>query len=103
VIDNQKLMRWLSSNKQIGESFSFNKEGEECFSSVAIQRWGDVYKVYVDEIMESQMACENYIRDEVLEFNSAEEAIEFVSIETMATLENLTPSKGQKIFDPQEY
>lgn len=98
---NQNLTRWISGGKQIGKVFSFDRNGELCWSSVAIQKWGEVVKVYVDEILESQMDAEIYLREETLAFDSIESALEFVSNSTMAELEQLSPCKGQKIFNPE--
>jgi len=98
---NENLIRWIAGNKQIGRVFSFERNGELCWSSVAMQKWGDVIKVYVDEILESQMDAENYLREEILEFDSIESAIEFVSKSTMTDPEQLSPCKGQKIFNPK--
>jgi len=98
---NQNLIRWISGNKQIGSVFSFERNGELCWSSVAIQKWGNVIKVYVDEIFEFQIDAENYLREEIVEFDSIESAIEFISSSTMAESEQLLPCKGQKIFNPE--
>jgi len=100
MADNKQLTQWISGNKQVGEVFSFEKDGELCWSSVAIQKWGNVFKVYVDEVLESQMDAENYLREEILVFDSIESAIEFVSTSTMTAPEKLSPCKGQKIFNP---
>ena len=100
MADYQKLIQWISDNKQVGKVFSFSRDGELCWSSVAIQKWKGVIKVYVDEIMESQMDAENYLREEILEFNTIESAIYYIATTTMTTPEELTPCKGQKIFNP---
>ena len=97
----QKLARWVLENKQIGVVFSFEHHGAVYWSSVAIQKWQDVIKVYVDEILESQMHAENYSREEIAEHDSIESALEFVSTKTRAEPEMLFPCKGQKIFDPK--
>ncbi len=97
----QDLIRWVSENKQVGEVLSFLKDGEICWSTVAIQKWEGVFKVYVGEVLESQMVAENYQREEALEFEFVEDAIEFVSNNTKATVGNMKPCKGQKIFNPK--
>lgn len=96
----EQLIGWILNNKQVGDTFSFEKDGELYWSSVAIQKWRDIFKVYVDEILDSQMAAENYFRDEILIFENIEEAIEFISTNTMSSPERLKPCKGQKIFNP---
>jgi hypothetical protein len=101
MADYQQLEKWILNGKQIGKLFSYDREGEPCWSSVAIQKWKDVIKVYVDEILESQMDSENYLRDEIIEFNTVESAINYISNNTMASPKDLSPCKGQKIFNPE--
>ena len=101
MVDHQKLIQWISESKQVGKVFSYDRDGELCWSSVAIQKWKGVIKVYVDEIMESQMDAENYLREEIIVFDTIESAIDYISTTTMTAPEELTPCKGQKIFNPE--
>lgn len=96
----EKLREWILNNKQVGKVFSFEKNGELCWSSVAIQKHEDVIKVYVDEILESQMDAENYLREELINFVNVDDAINYVSKETMVEINDLFPCRGQKIFNP---
>jgi len=100
MANNLKLIEWIAKNKQVGHSFSFEEGGELYWSSVAAQKWNGKFKVYVDEILDSQMACDNYLREEVIEFDSIQCAIEFISENTRCSPEKLAPCKGQKIFEP---
>lgn len=100
-MDYQKQIQWISKGKQIGVSLTFEKNGEPCWSSVAVQKWNDVVQVYFYEILESQMAAENFIKDELHKFSSIEEALEYISKNTEATPEELAPLKGTKIFVPE--
>ena len=100
MIENDKLSRWILKNKQVGVVFSYDRDGELTWSSVAIQKHGNVIKVYVDEILDSEMNSENYLREEVVNFNNIRDAISYVSSDTMASIDNLAPCKGQKIFNP---
>lgn len=99
--DSEKITKWIVNNKQIGSAFSFNREGELFWSSVAIQKWDDTIKVYVDEILESKMHAEEYLREETLEFQNVTDAIEYICEHTMVDLDQLKPCKGQKIFNPK--
>ncbi|TQF67862.1 hypothetical protein [Pseudoalteromonas luteoviolacea] len=96
----EKLISWLGANKQIGVVFDFDRVEGKYWSSVGVQKWNSVFKVYVDEILESEMDAENYAREEIVSFTSVEEAIDFVENDTNANLEQLAPCKGQKIFNP---
>jgi hypothetical protein len=96
----EKVRHWLESGKQIGEVFSFEKNSEKYWSSVGVQKWEGYYKVYVDEILESKMAAEDYSIEKIARFDSIELVEDFISANTKTKLELLTPCKGQKIFNP---
>ena len=101
MLNREKLTNWLINNKQIGKTFSFEQNNELCWSSVGIQIWEGVVKVYVDEILESQMDAENYLREEILAFPDIDSALNYVADNTKAPVDELTPCKGQKIFNPK--
>ena len=87
--------------KQVGTSFVYAINEEKHWSSVGIQKWEGSIKVYVDEIAESQMVAENFIREETRKFITVKEALVFVEQNTRAELKDLAPCKGQKVFNPK--
>lgn len=100
MYDNNKLVAWIENGKQVGKIFSFSRNGKKYWSSVAIQKHGGVYKVFVDEIEEEKMAGEYYERDEINIFTTIDEAIYFVEKTTSLKIVDMRPCKGQKIFNP---
>jgi len=95
----ERLKNWISNNKQVGERFSYEKNGELCWSSVAIQQHEDKIVVFIDEIMESKMAAEEYLREEIIKFDNIDDALKYVSTSTRVCIDELKPCKGQKIFN----
>jgi hypothetical protein len=93
-----KVIRWVEQGRQIGKSFSVERDGKKFYASVAIQKQGSVYKVRADEIDENLMDAEIFARDESREFDSMDEAITFIEQTSPLKLEDLAPSKGQKWF-----
>ncbi len=53
--NTEKLIQWIEDGKQLGKVFSFNRNGKLIWSSVGIQKWQGIYKVYVDEIEEENI------------------------------------------------
>ncbi len=90
----------IESGIQVGKRFSFIANNEICWSSVGLQKWKGKYKVYIDEILESKMASEEYQREELLEFEHISEAISYIERNTKIKFYDLTPCKGQRIFNP---
>jgi len=95
-----QVNNWLAAGKQIGRSFSFERQGFVYWSSVGVQKWRDGYKVYIDEILESKMDAEEYEKELVVELQNIEDIDEFIKNNSLTSLANLTPCKGQKIFNP---
>ncbi|WP_127490271.1 hypothetical protein [Paenibacillus ehimensis] len=98
--DTEKLIQWIEDGKQLGKVFSFNRNGKLIWSSVGIQKWQGIYKVYVDEIEEENMDAEKYLRDEIKKFSNLVEALKFIEQNTQISLSELQICKGQKIFNP---
>lgn len=103
MLEYRKLIQWIDSNKQVGKTFYFYKEGKKVWSSVGIQKWDGRFLLYVDEIFESDMAADHFSREELLYFTTAVEAINFAQSNTQVEIEQLAPCKGQKVFNPQNY
>ncbi len=94
------VLSMIKSGKQLGKRFSYEKNSKTYWSSVGIQKHDGFYKVYIDEIEESQMAAENYEKDELMKFSDIEEAMNYLEKETILKLADLKPCKGRKIFNP---
>ena len=97
----EKLTHWIESGKQIGKTICFNRNGERCWSSVGVQKWNDIIKVHIDEILEKQMSSETYLREDTMDFPSIDLALTYISEHTRVKPEEMSPCKGQKIFNPK--
>lgn len=98
--DLQRVRGWVEAGKQVGKSFTFVRNGVSYWSSVAVQKWQDGYKLYVDEIEEERIQGEDYEREEVIYRISLAEIEDLVKGTTSLTIERLAPLKRQKIFNP---
>jgi len=90
----------LEKGKQLGKIFSFEIDGEALWSSVAIQKCGNLYKVYIDEILESNMDSGDYHKEMIRSFSNLDEAISFIKENSNVRFQDLKPLRGQKIFNP---
>ncbi|GBC63444.1 hypothetical protein DENIS_4438 [Desulfonema ishimotonii] len=97
----EKIIRWIEDGKQLGKVFSFEDSGKTFWSSVGIQKWRGSYKVYVDEIEEGKMVAEEYLTDEIKQFDMLSKALNFIDNNTKINAKDLRPCKGQKIFNPE--
>lgn len=100
MANTEKLIQWIESGKQLGNIFSFKINGKTIWSSVGIQKWQGIYKVYVDEIEEENMVAEEYLREEIKKFTNLSEAIKFIEQNTQANLSDMQICKGQRVFNP---
>ena len=97
------VIRWIESGKQVGKVFYYDKDGEAYSQSVAIQKWNHFYVVYFFEISEKNMACfEDFDDGKVLQrFENLFDAITFCEGLTHVRIEELTPLKGHRLFNPE--
>ena len=98
-LDN--VQRWLEAGKQVGKNTTVEKNGENYWLSVGIQKWEGIYKLYVSEIEESLMPNDDYLTEEIIRINTFEELPSVMAAKTLIKLKELTPLKGQKIFNPK--
>ena len=96
----QQVRGWVEAGKQVGKSFSFVRNGVAYWSSVAVQKWRDGYKLYVDEIEQEYIQGEAYEREDVIFRTSLAEVEVLIQETTSLTIEELAPLKGQKLFNP---
>ncbi|WP_334072016.1 hypothetical protein [Paenibacillus sp. A14] len=100
MANTEKLIQWIENGKQLGNVFSFDINGKTIWSSVGIQKWQGIYKVYVDEIDEENMVAEKYLREEMKEFTNLREAIKFIEQNTQTNLLDMQICKGRRVFNP---
>ncbi|TGE21013.1 hypothetical protein [Hymenobacter metallicola] len=98
--DLQRVRSWVEAGKQVGKCFTFVRNGVTYRSSVAVQKWKDGYKLYVDEIEEEYIQSEAYEREQVIFKCSLSELEVLIKDTTSLTIEQLAPLKGQKLFNP---
>jgi hypothetical protein len=97
-----KCRHWLDAGKQIGKIFSYEQDKETCWSAVGIQKWAGEYKIYVSDIKELHMSmAEEYLLEEVVTTTRFEEIPQLLASKTIIKLEELTPLKGQRVFNPK--
>lgn len=94
-------MNIINNGTQVGIRYSFLVGDEVCWSSVGLQKWEGKYKVFIDEILESKMPSEEYLREEIVSFDSIEIALEYIENNTKVKSSELAPCKGQRIFNPK--
>jgi hypothetical protein len=90
----------IEKGKQVGRRWSFVRDGKRVWSSVAVQKVGERFRVFVDEILDENIPSETFEVDLLKSFDSLEEAERFLLSKTGLRLEDLGPLKGQKIFNP---
>ncbi|MEL6865015.1 MAG: hypothetical protein AAFP19_11370 [Bacteroidota bacterium] len=100
-MDLNQIFNRIERGKQQGKTYSFEQDGETIWSSVAIQKWEGRYKVYIDEIRASKMDAEEYQKELTVSFDTLKEAAAFIAAETRIEFHELSPCKGQTIFNPQ--
>ncbi|WP_400192663.1 hypothetical protein [Hymenobacter sp. B81] len=96
-----RVRSWVEAGKQIGKTFCYERNGQRCWLSVGIQRWEGIYKLYLSEISEANIVAEEFLRDETIPYASFEELLIGYAEQTDIPMEELTPLKGQKLFNPR--
>ena len=97
--DQRRQVRtWIEQGKQIGKSFSIDRDVRQFYVRVAIQKQRDAYRVLVDEIDEALMAAEEFEREDDRTFATLDDAITFIEGTTSVKFTELAPSRGQKWF-----
>lgn len=76
------------------------ENNETVWLSMGVQKHNGAYKTYISEIFDSKIGGEDYLREEIKEFTTAEAALEYLSKESKLSILGLSPCKGQKIFNP---
>lgn len=86
---------------QVGVTLSFKKGVEIYWSTVGIQLYEGVFKVYIDEINSEDMVSEVYSKDILKSFENLEDAISYLEFNSVVKFDQLQICKGQKKFNPK--
>lgn len=76
------------------------ENNETVWLSMGIQKHGGTYKTYISEIFDSKIEAEDYLREETKEFPTPGAALDYLNLESKLDILDLSPCKGQKIFNP---
>lgn len=99
----ENVRQWVEAGKQIGKKLSYTDKGQVHWVAIAVQKIGLIYLLYIDDILEFNMADEKSEREECLLLNSLEEIINIIPNEFNVSINELKPCNGQKIFNPKFY
>ena|SRR5688572_5339319 len=100
-MDLTRFIQLVENGKQLGGSICKERDAETFYEDAGIQKWNGKFRVGVTKIAESDMDAENFEVDEVLEFNTINEAIEYLKEQSSVPVESMDICKGQKIFNPE--
>ncbi|GAB2945974.1 hypothetical protein GCM10027048_08840 [Hymenobacter coalescens] len=95
-----RVKTWVEAGKQVGKVIRYDRDGQPSWFSVGIQRWDGEYLLYVSEILEANMVAEQFLRDEIIAYASFEELLVAYKQQTDILILELTPLKGQRLFNP---
>ena len=96
-----RAIGWIEAGKQIGKSFQLEESGNKYWVSVGVQKWQGLYKIYFDKIEESHMHdYDCYDTEEITKVNRVEDIQATLSLKYSVNHIELTPLKGQRIFNP---
>lgn len=99
-MSESSIISKIEKGKQVGGRLDTDIKGVKYYESAGIQKWGESYRVGIFKIAEENMAQEIFEINEVKEFSTLLEAIEYLKDNSPITFESMNTSKGQKIFDP---
>ena len=96
-----RVKGWLEAGKQVGKSDFFGEGNEKYLLSIGVQKWEGEYKLYFLKANEFKLVdLDFYDAEGVLRVTSFEELSILVSALSPFNISELTPLKGQKIFNP---
>ncbi|RFP65611.1 hypothetical protein D0N36_07900 [Hymenobacter lapidiphilus] len=97
-----RVKNWLETGKQVGKTCSLIENEKTYWVSVAVQKWQGEYKLYVDKTEETRMGnFEDYETEQTAKTKHFEEIQQLLNGMCSVGLHELTPQKGQKIFNPE--
>ena len=91
----------IENGKQIGFKHFFDEKDKRYCEWVGLQKWNGIYKVYIGKIEENKMVAEEFERDEIREFQTLSEALDYIKANSSVSIEKMNVCKGQRIFNPE--
>lgn len=100
---DDRVLDLVERGKQIGSSFTFVKDDESFWVTLALQKIGAEYLAHVVVISEQNMACEKFEIYETRAFPTLALAIGHLQARSPSpfTTSSLSTFKGQKAFSPE--
>lgn len=98
----RKVRDLVERGKQVGSSFSFLKEGQSFWITLALQKLGVDYIAHVALISEKNMDSEKFEVYETRAFSNLEQAISYLQTHSPGEygVGKMSTFKGQKAFNP---
>ena len=89
----------IEKGKQFGSRLTLEIAGVKYYESAGIQKFGQYYRVGICKIAEENMAQDLFDIDEVKEFPTLSEAIEYLQDNSPISFDLMNTCKGQRLFD----
>jgi hypothetical protein len=94
-----RVIGWIENGKQVGKTIFIKEDGEEYAVSVGIQKWQDSYKLYFCKLP-LVTNFYDFEDDEYIKLKGLDEIPALLESRTTIRMDELTPLKGQRIFNP---
>ena len=99
--DVSRVREWIEAGKQVGKSDYFGEGEERYLLSIGVQKWEGEYKLYLFKANEYKLRDLDYYDAEgTIRFTHFEELLSLLKVLCPFKFSELTPLKGQKIFNP---
>ena len=98
--DLNRIKTWLEAGRQIGKSARIEQDGDTIWWSVGIQKWQGMYKFYTDKFSDSLPVDYDAESEEIIQVADLDTLFALVKTNSPFKIEELTPLKGQRIFNP---
>ncbi len=100
--DVGRVEGWIEAGKQVGKSEFLGEGNERYLLSIGVQKWEGEYRLYLFKANEVKLADLDFCDAEgVIRVTSLEELSALISALSPFKISELTPLKGQKIFNPE--
>ncbi len=100
-----KSVAFIQKGKQIGFEEIREKNNVKIYFSVAVQKWGQKYKIYHMELEKDKffLIFEGLAEEteKIIQVDTVEEVLNYFDNVLHMDIEKLHPLKGQKIFNPR--
>ncbi|MGI4883355.1 MAG: hypothetical protein ACRYFR_00150 [Janthinobacterium lividum] len=99
--DLSRVTEWIEAGKQVGKSALFNEADKIYWVSIGVQKWEGEYKLYFFKVDEARMKDLDYYDVEgTMRITHFEGLSSLISALCPIKISELTPQKGNKIFNP---